>query len=281
MIKGMTRMKVLTLTLLLASSCVAPSCVAQTTQPTAPEMPAPTQPAAGPTDIETNDLLDAMEKVGVELKSLRADLAMKESDSGTGAESIRTGTITMQRRAEGDTRGHVVFDKLETDGRRIREKVEYLLDGDWVIDRVYPRPGSSAEPRETHRQVRRAGDKTDLLKLGDGPLPLPIGQPRDVVKAEFEVTRLPDDAEKPGLVGLELRPKPTNRLSTRFHMLTVWVDPTDAMPRVVQTMSPNQNEMRETALTNVRLNEGVTDADFVLEPIDPAVWKIVKEPLTE
>lgn len=245
-----------------------------TTQPSATSVP------AGASEVPTEDLLDAMEKLGVEMKTLKADVAMTDTDEATGDPSTRTGTIWLQRRGPGDTRGHVLFEKLEANHRIINDKIEYLLDGDWVTDRVYGRSANDpAGKRETRRQVRKSGDKTDLLKLGEGPFPLPIGQPRETVHDQFEVTKLaPDDKEKPGLVGLELRPRESNRLSQRFHTINVWVDPHDAMPRVVETIDPNGGQSRSTKLTNVQINSGVTDQDFVLAPVG-ADWDKHEEPL--
>lgn len=266
--------------LLVASSCAAkPQATAEvpTTQPSATSIP------VGASEVPTDDLLDAMEKVGVDMKSLKADVAMKESDPATGAESTRTGTIWLQRRGPGDTRGRVLFEKVNANDRIVLEKIEYLLDGDWVIDRVYGRgEGDASGKRETHRQIRKPGDKTDLLKLGEGPFPLPIGQSRDAVHEQFDVTKLlPDPTEKPGLVGLELRPRPSNRLSRRFEVINVWVDPHDAMPRVVETVAPDGGAVKTTTLSNVKINEGVTDADFTLPPIDEKEWTVTTEPFQD
>lgn len=263
--------------LLIASSCAAKP------QAVEPAAPASTQPSAttipaGATEVPTDDLLDAMEKVGVEMKSLKADVAMKTDDPASGEDSTRSGTIWLQRRGPGDTRGHVIFEKLVANDRIIMEKIEYLLDGDWVIDRVYGRSADDKSgKRETHRQIRKPGDKADLLKLGQGPFPLPIGQPRDAVHEQFQVDKIPpDDVNHPGLVGLVLQPRETNRLRRQYETITVWVDPTDAMPRVVETIAPDSGTVKTTTLTNVKINEGVTDADFVLAPVGDD-WSVVKE----
>jgi hypothetical protein len=274
-------MRLVFATLLIASSCAAKQQPAAAPDPLSPAstQPSATTIPAGASEVPTDDLLDAMEKVGVELRSLKADVAMKETDAASGDDATRTGTIRLQRRGPGDTRGHVVFEKLTANGRIIMEKIEYLLDGDWVIDRVYGRsPQDQAGKRETRRQIRKPGDKTDLLKLGEGPFPLPIGQPRDAVEEQFVVTKLPpDETARPGLVGLELRPKESNRLSRQYETITVWVDPHDAMPRVIETVAPDSGPVKTTTLTNVTLNEGVTDTDFVLAPVD-ADWTVVTEP---
>ena len=269
------------LIMLAATSCAAqvqPDASAPATPSPASTQPAATSIPAGSTEVPTDELLDAMEKLGVEMRTLRAEVAMSELDAANGDDSTRSGTIWLQRRGPGDTRGRVLFEKLKANNRTVAEKIEYLLDGDWVTDRVYGRGANDpAGKRETRRQVRAPGDKTDLLKLGEGPFPLPIGQPREAVHAQYLVTKLPpDEADKPGLVGLELRPRETNRLSRTYETIVVWVDPNDAMPRVVETVDPNGGTARTTRLSNVKINADVTDADFTLPPVGDD-WSVVTE----
>ena len=42
---------------------------------------------------------------------------------------------------------------------------------------------------DTNRFRARPGEKVNLLKLGEGPFPLPIGQPKEDVHREFIVTK--------------------------------------------------------------------------------------------
>lgn len=286
----------------------AASCPAQPPQPTTRPHGAVLANGAPPAadEVSTNELLDRMHTLGQTLTSLRADVEMQTTDAIGGNVSSRVGTFLLQRRGEGDSRLHVVFEKLLVDNgegnvRIIPEKIEYLLEGDWVVDRVYGRgPNDPGGKRETHRQIRKPGEKVDLLKLGEGPFPLPIGQPRDTVRAQFEVTRLPDDPEKPGLVGLELRPFEETRLARRFHQIVVWVDQKDAMPRVIETVSAEMAvvpdpanpgstkveiaagpESKRTTLSKVEINQAVDDSDFELKPIDASTWTIVHEQYKE
>lgn len=55
------------------------------------------------------------------------------------------------------------------------------------------------------------------------------------------------------------------------------VDPKDWMPRVILTIDRNQTTINTTTLSDVNLNEGVTDADFTLPPIDDS-WTVTKVP---
>lgn len=279
---------------LLSASCTAQPSPAQS--PATIPSAAGVAPASTQAEVSTDQLLDQMHELGRTLTSLRATLEMNTTDDVMGGNATRTGKFLLERRGEGDTRLRVNFEKLiQDDGNRkktITERIEYLLEGDWVIDRVYGR--SETDPggrRETHRQIRKPGEKVDLLKLGEGPFPLPIGQSRESVRAQFEVTRLPDDSEKPGLIGLELRPREETRLAKKFHQIVIWVNPEDAMPRVIETVSadilvnPQTNkpelvagtESKVTRLSDVEINKPVTAADFTLEPIDQAKWSIVTQ----
>ena len=47
--------------------------------------------------------------------------------------------------------------------QRSAEKTEYLLDGQWLIDRNY------RAKNEVKREVLKRGQKMDLFKLGEGP----------------------------------------------------------------------------------------------------------------
>lgn len=286
----------------LSSSCVGqPTSVPAAKPSTVNAAASSTSPVSAPAqvDVATDELLDRMHDLGHSLTSLRANLEMATTDDVMGGDRTRTGSFLLQRH-DGDSRARVSFEKLiQDDGEKrkiISERVEYLLEGDWVIDRVYGR--SDSDPggrRETHRQIRKPGEKVDLLKLGEGPFPLPIGQPRDSVRAQFEVTRLPEDAEKPGLIGLELRPREETRLAKKFHQIVIWVNPADAMPRVIETVSaenlidPKTNkpelvagtESKVTRLSDVQINQPVSDSDFKLEPIDESNWTVVTQEYTE
>ena len=238
---------------------------------------AQTQPAV---DAGMDAMLDRLNVAGQTLTSLRADVTMQTTDN-FGGNSQRTGTILLQRRGEGDTRGRVNLDTFITGDKVIRDRLEYLLDGDWVTDRVYRRPGdATGGNRETSRQIRAPGTKTDLLKLGAGPFPLPIGQPPEVVRQQFDVAPLPADDSKPGMSGLKLTPKATNDLGRRFKWIAVWLKPGDALPAVIETTDPEESTTQTTTLADVVVNGPVGDADFKLEPID-ASWQVVREPFGE
>ena len=250
------------------ASTLPPSTM-PSTMPSADPGTSPASPrttAATGLDMSSDDLLDAMDRVGKGLRTLKATVQMSGRDETTGNGESRNGEIVLARASDGDTRARVRFNDHVVNKRRYIERSEFLLAGDQLVQRDYGRDGdTNAKKKETQRQVRKPGEKTDLLKLGEGPFPLPIGQPCEQVKDQFTVTRLPDDAKHPGLIVLELRPRESSRLSRKFESITVEVDPTDALPRVIETVEPEGAVVNTTVLTDVKLNADVTDADFTLE----------------
>jgi outer membrane lipoprotein-sorting protein len=135
-----------------------------------------------------------------------------------------------------------------------------------VIDRNYN------EKVENRRIILRPGEKLDLFKLGQGPFPLPIGQPRQDVYAQFEVSTPKSDG---GLTHVTLKPRAGTSLAEKFLQLDVWVDPNDHMPRRIVTLSQDGAIESRTELSEVKINPQLTDADFQL----PAVqgWDVIQQ----
>lgn len=245
---------------LCVAACLA--CVAQTP---------PARPISSDSSIE--QLLDALDARGDTLDTLVADVAKSESDASLGEDpataDTRLGRVVYERKPDGDVRIRASFDKVRA-GEKVRnDRVEYVLENGELIDRNY------RGRAETRRVVRKPGEKLELFRLGRGPLPLPIGQAREDVLAEFQVTKpdkSPDDP--PGTVHLKLTPKPETELSRDFSSIDVWVDLNDHLPRRMETLNVTGTQLVRTELSNVKINAPVKDQDFALEKIDPNQWQI-------
>jgi len=225
-------------------------------------------------------VLDALHDRGTDLKDFTADVVLREIDNDTGLASSRTGKIAYQAKGTpGDARLHVVFTQKQEENANPRaEKIEYLLDNGWLIDRDYKRQ------TETKRQVLRPGQKVNLLKLGEGPFPLPIGQEKIEVYRQFDVSQSPlPPGDKNNLPHVTLTPKPGTDLAKRFATIDVWVDPATNMPTLIRTVDVNKTATRETELSNFHINESgaAIDPEFVLEKVDPNVWTVREEPFSE
>lgn len=211
-------------------------------------------------DSSIDQILDALDARGQGLTSFVATVSLSDADAGLGDASSRTGKVWYQ--AGDSPRLRITFDKRVANGRAVDEKVEYLLKGPDLIERTY-----RTKTQVTHH-VLKPGEKLNLLKLGEGPFPLPIGQKKEDVHAMFEVKKVDAKGTDPAnTVHLQLLPKAGTRFERKFKTLDVWVDMKDSMPRRIETLDRNETSVRTTDLSEVQINARLADADFTLAGI--------------
>ena len=281
----MKRSLVVCLLMLVALGC-ASDASAQDAAPSAPPKRPPAEagsPAradgapAAPTGVSIDEVLDALDRQGDELKDFTADVALTETDELTKDAFTRSGTARFQKKPDGDARILVTFDKRKTDDRSVDERIEFLLEDGWLTERNYRKKSN------VRRQVLKPGEKINLLKLGEGPFPLPIGQDKEDVKRMFAVEVIPAAPDDPaGTIHGRLKPKPDTQFERKFGAIEVWVDPKAQMPRRIETVDRNESTRQTTDLENVRTNVGLTDKDFTLPPaLAKDGWKLLDEPYQE
>ena len=260
--------------------CVCAGCAAA--QENAPAEPAPAAPpaaapappaapAAGALTPESpvDDVLDALDRRGDQLKDFTAAVTLADTDTALGNETKLTGRIWMQRLGADDARLRVLFDRKEVNDKAASERQEFKLADGLLIERNY------VDRTEVRRQVLQPGQKMNLLKLGEGPFPLPLGQDKADVHRMFEVKKLPPAADDPaGTIHVQLVPKQGTQFESRFASIDFWVDPQSAMPVRIVTLDPNQTTERTTELKDIQVNANLTDQAFTLEPIDEEKWTI-------
>lgn len=259
--------------------CVAPIAAATPGSPAGAHGATPGGALAP--DASIDQVLDALDALGDRLQTLSADVEKVEIDADLGEDpanaDARLGKVVYQRLDDGDIRIRASFDQVRSGGKVRPDRVEYLLQGGELIDRNYR--GRS----EVRRVVRRPGERIDLFRLGKGPFPLPIGQAKDDVHAEFEVTRAPAAGGEsgadapPDTIHLRLTPRAETELARDFSSIDVWVHRSDHLPRRVETLSATGAKLIRTDLRNVRLNAPLSDADFSLEKVDESRWNISRE----
>jgi outer membrane lipoprotein-sorting protein len=240
-------------------------------------------PDAISANASIDQILDALHDVGQGLKDFSADVTMKEADEGTQLSSTRTGKVWYQLKGDGDPRMRVTFDKVVEGDLARDEKIEYKLDGGWLVDRNY------RKKLEVNRQVLRPGEKINLLKLGEGPFPLPIGQDKQDVHKLFDITQ-PDEKSggadaappPPNSVHLQLKPKSGSQFAKKFTTIDVWVDRASRMPVRIDTReAADEQKSKSTELSDVHVNAGLTDDAFTLPKIDDQEWTRHDEPFVE
>jgi hypothetical protein len=218
-------------------------------------------PLDGKSSME--QVLDALHARGQGLKDFVADVSLAETEALSGETTTLVGKVWYQGKGEGDARMRIVFDKkLFGNREQPGAKVEYMLDEGWLVDRDYKRRV------EIKRQVLKPGEKINLLKLGEGPFPLPIGQPREEVLKMFEVKKIETaQAELADTVHIELVPKEKTQFARKFKKIDVWVETKTSFPRRIATVDKSEAETRTTDLTNIAVNVGLKDEAFVQEKI--------------
>jgi hypothetical protein len=230
---------------------------------------------AGPLNPNSSldQILDALHQRGVGLKDFAGDVVLADTDALTGDTQTFTGKVWFQEKGPGDARIRVRFDKKQI-GKRVDEqaRMEYVLDDGWLIERDYKRK------LQVDRQVLKPGEKINLLKLGEGPFPLPIGQPREEVLKQFDVKKIDPAADDPqGTIHVQLAPKKGTQFARKFSLIDVWIDPQSHFPRKIKTLDTNQTEIKSTDLTNIQVNQNLTDQQFTLEKVEG--WTVKSEPM--
>lgn len=233
-------------------------------------------PQAQPANPDVDAILDMLDQRGQTLESFTADVKLKEEDLDLALETTRVGKIWYQKLPDGSTRMRVAFtDKMDARTKRA-DPVDFVLDKGWLIERQHERK------IEIRRQIMRPGEKTNLLKLGEGPFPLPIGQAKEEVKKQFAVTPAKTGKDDPaGSSHLMLRPNEGAPLKRKFSLIDIWVDPKTQMPVKIETTDPKETTVKSTVLENVRVNPKLNDADFALPRIDETQWNVTEEPFRE
>ena len=228
-------------------------------------------------DKSTSDqILDALDARGHGLKDFAGDVALDETDSLSGDVSTLKGKVWFGDKGDGNSRIRVSFTSKTVNGKAAANyHKEYVLDNGWLVDRDY------RQKIEVNRQVLKPGQKANLLKLGEGPFPLPIGQPREEVLKMFDVKRISAGKDDPaGTVHIELIPKEKTRFARKFKKLDVYVDVKTNFPRRISTIATGNDEEKATDLGQVNVNVGVKDADFKLEDVGND-WTRKTEPMDE
>lgn len=216
-----------------------------------------------------DEILDALDRRGDELKDFTADVTLADTDTALGNETKLTGRMWMQRIGQDDARLRVNFDRRVVNDQARGERQEFMLANGMLTERNY------TDTTEIRRQVLEPGQKMNLLKLGEGPFPLPLGQDKADVHRMFEVKKVAPAADDPaGTVHVQLVPKKGSQFESRFATIDFWVDPQSRMPVRIVTQDPNQTTERTTELKEIKVNTNLTDKDFQLEPIDEKSWTI-------
>ncbi len=243
------------LVLAAASLVIAPACALAQAPGGKPAPVAPAPPAVHSAD----DLLNALERADQGINTLSATVRYDRLFKLTGDRQIRDGRLYFRQGAapEGAKKRPrsfgVHFKTLLVDDRLSDDPQIFVFDGAWFVEK---RP---AEKRFTKREVARAGEDFDPLKVGEGPMPLPIGQKAADIKAKYRAELLDptDGLSEEQIAGLlflnktwqvRLTPhavavepgKPRPR--EEFKEIRLWYQQDTLLPRLARTTSRSGDE---------------------------------------
>lgn len=235
-------------------------------------------PATATTVASVMPALEMLQRRGDTLKDFTAKVR-KEDKSRFGDLEIREGTAAYQKNGAVTKLG-VHFDTL-----RGEDFPSAKLDEDMVFDgRLFVHRDPKAKTFSRQELVPE-GKHFDPLKLGAGPLPLPIGQdPQEILK-NFTVSLEPVDAKQTpkgyqpeDLVHLKLIPKSEGRYA--FKVADLFIDPKLELPIKVSTLSAG-GAQSTVIFSDVQMNQGNPKILEIKEPEQGTGWSVTFEPYHE
>jgi hypothetical protein len=261
-----------TVAIILAGLPLAVRAQSTTSPTTAPAASAPaTEPAPTPpasTDPKVLALLDMLHDRDATLHDFHADVETLTKHSRTDEVDIHRGTVDYVKDATQDqTKFAIHFTVAGTDDAYHKIDQDLVFDGTDLIDRK--------NDQKQYKVIHLSSpDKhVNPLKLGEGPLPLPIGQSSAEIQRQFVVTLIDQDPAKQ-LSHLKLVPRHAGAFD--FTQLDLWVDESIQLPTRMQTISTDGDPTTIT-LKNVQINHG-TAKIFSIEPPTPNTgWQITSD----
>ena len=279
--------------------------------------PRPEQPAAEPAKADPIDaLLTEIEAADRGITTLAGDLSYLRADLALGDFQIRTGTIAFvsakgpaqdaqQPRAKPRRVFAVRFEKYIDAANITDERQDWGFDGQWLTEKNY-RSKSFVQ-----RQIAREGDNIDPLRLGEGPLPLPIGQAKADILARYTPT-IPEPTE--GLeellddndndVAAQYRAAVTQTNAIQLHLVPLQEDPNGfddirlwyirandgqggetLLPLLARTAKQSRTgeelDVAFVLLSSLRINDPAVTAESIRIPPPPGDerWRVDVQPL--
>lgn len=230
-------------------------------------------------------LLDRLERSAEDLRNFQARIRYDIWDAATEEKQIRSGHLIYQVDPDdGSKRFAILFDTFIFGNRQENEAKHYIFADGWLVEIDHERK------QFIKRQIVAPGKTFDPLKLGEGPFPLPIGQPKNEVLARFDV-RLLDAPSDPFLAklladrdveGMVLFPKLHTPEAEKFQRVELFYDRETMLPIGINAVAadaldpddPNSRNRKMVLLSDLKRNEGVDERMLSIEEPDKREWDI-------
>lgn len=264
-------------TMLLASILAATNASAQAPVPTSAPAAAATPPSQqllSSGDPKVDAILDRLEEKGRIVKGLKCQIVYTHVlVDPVESRKVKEGTLLFAR-AEPNSRFLVHFEQMKADGV-IRKSSEYYgFDGRWMIER-------NDRARTIHKyEVAREGERRDAFKIGEGPFPLPFGQKRAEILANFKVTLEPFTLGDP-LQSEHLRciPLPGTELATRYTRVEMYIDKRLELPVRLVSENIKDDSRIEVDFKDINTDDAPAGSRFAIE--EPRDFEVQVETLAD
>ncbi|MDZ4829211.1 MAG: hypothetical protein SGJ09_03315 [Phycisphaerae bacterium] len=268
-----------------------------------PPSPGSQTAPASVSSVSVDDILASLEKVGAEMKDFQAKIIYETFDDLTQETSRRFGTLVLDGTGM-SRRFAIVFEKMQVISHEpgAEDKVRSDSSRDhWIYSDGWLTEINLELKSVIKRQVMEPGKQFDPLKLGEGPFPLPIGQPKAAVLEQFDVTLcemppVPLLTSVTNVDGLKLVPKPGTAMAKDYADVRVFYSRAgatnqagathDPALRAMYLTQPNKNTVT-VLLNDPKINAGIdekqrellTQPDLTKPEWDPKQWAIDIRPL--
>ena len=230
-------------------------------------------------------LLDRLERSAEDLRDFQARIRYDIWDAATEEKQIRSGELIYQvNPVDGSKRFAILFDTFIFGNRQEKEAKHYIFADGWLVEVDHNRK------QFIKRQIVAPGEEFDPLKLGEGPFPLPIGQPKNEVLARFDVQLL-DAPSDPFLAkmltdrdveGMVLFPKSQTPEAEKFQRVELFYDRETMLPIGINAVAadaidpddPNSGNRKTVLLMDLKRNEGVDETMLSIAEPDKRQWDI-------
>ena len=231
--------------------------------------------AASPVDAtaqfkSTDAMLSALEKAGDNIRTLRANVIYDRVDAVSENRERRTGQIVLTQDSQQlkSRTLAIMFDQfIDASGHASPQTQRFVFHGGWLFE------FDDARHQLIARELVAPGEQLDPLRIGEGPVPIPIGQKKEEVLRRFEVqlAPLPEQPLLKRLVniqGLVMRPKLNAGVDPDLAEIYVWYDLGTLMPVAVAATTKG-GDQKILLLTQFELNKELDVSAKALLATDP------------
>lgn len=248
---------------------------------TPPDAVAPAQQGqvqAAPSRVD--EFLTELERTGATIDTLSGGLSLEKFDALVEESERRFGRVVVDKK-DGKRRFAIYFEEfVDGSGRSDRSVDHWIYSDGWLCEQDHRNKSF------TKRQIVAPGESFDPLALGEGPIPIPIGQKKAEVLARFEVSEAEVPVDIPllgsmkNVAGLKLVPKAGTPMAKETAAIELFYDRTSLAPTGVVIREKNGNRTVARIAKPV-VNGEVKAEDRALLEIpepDPKQWTIDVRP---